>query len=107
MDKGDEIESLPTDANEPIAHMEITNLQKMFKLKTPIKHTDNEEEVSSSHPIIVELKTTMIATVLFLLLSHPKFDGLLRSMSLDTFTIYGIKAVVFASLFFIIKYKLC
>jgi hypothetical protein len=105
MDKGDEIESLPTDANEPIAHMEITNLQKMFKIKGPIKHIENE--VSSSHPIIIELKTTMIATLLFLLLSHPKFDGMLRSTSLDTFTIYGIKAVVFASLFFIIKYKLC
>jgi hypothetical protein len=104
MDKGDEIDSLPTDSNEPLAHMELSSLQKMFKKKG--KATLEMAEISTSHPIMVELKTTLIATVLFLLLSHPKFDGLLHSLSLDTFTVYGIKALIFASLFFIVKYKL-
>ena len=103
---GDEISSLPTDTNEPVAHMEMNMFQKMFK-KTLKEKTDedDEEEPVASYSLMGELKTTLIATILFLFLSHPKFDELLHYWKLDTFTVYSIKALIFASLFFIVKYK--
>lgn len=132
---GESLEQLPTDSNEPLAHMDLGLAQKMFKKskKQPMPLPPSQPQTkpstyASSFPavppvslevvqgmhdgqssatvgLVHNLKITLIATVLFLILSHPKVDELIQRFRFDTFTAYAVKGTLFAIIFFVLKYK--
>jgi hypothetical protein len=58
-----------------------------------------------THRLLQNAKLTLLATALFLLLSHPKIDELIQRFKFDTFTSYAVKGTIFALLFFILKHR--
>jgi hypothetical protein len=141
---GDALDQLPTDSNEPLAHMDLGLAQKVFKKSRrtpapaapagpagiqPIANSlaSHSSQHSFAPPVSLEIvqqqhadgttyaaaglmhnvKLTVIATALFLLLSHPKVDELIRKFKLDAFTSYAVKGTLFAILFFLLKAKFC
>jgi hypothetical protein len=120
---GESLDGLPTDANEPLAHMDLGFAQKVFKkgrrdridrpLDTPQPSVSLEivggaapdGTSSMTHRLLQNAKLTLLATALFLLLSHPKIDEIIRRFKFDTFTSYAVKGTIFALLFFILKHR--
>lgn len=133
---GDALDQLPTDSNEPLAHMDLGLAQKVFKKSRrsaqPAQGVQPLQPIplpnaSFAPPVSLEIvqqqhadgttyaaaglmhnvKLTVIATALFLLLSHPKVDELIRKFKFDAFTSYAVKGTLFAILFFLLKAKFC
>jgi hypothetical protein len=119
---GESLDGLPTDANEPLAHMDLGFAQKVFKkgrrdrIDRPLEPVQPisleivggaapDGTSSMTHRLLQNAKLTLLATALFLLLSHPKIDELIQRFKFDTFTSYAVKGTVFALLFFILKHR--
>jgi len=137
MESGESLDQLPTDSNEPLAHMDLGLAQKVFKkTRKPQQYPNQPPQPNGIQPLdqypqmppvsleIVQghapdgtthaaaglmhnLKLTLIATALFLILSHPKVDELIKRFRFDTFTAYAVKGTLFAILFFLLKHKFC
>lgn len=112
---GDDLFNLPTDSNEPLAHMDVGQLQKILKKPNSKKQSVPTVEVNStairSHLVrsnlMRDLKTVLLATVLYLLLSHPKLNSLLSAFSKDVIILYTVKGTIFAILLFVLIHRLC
>lgn len=112
---GDDLFNLPTDSNEPLAHMDVGQLQKILKKPNSKKQAAPTVEVNSSairshlvrSNLVRDLKTVLLSTVLYLILSHPKFDSLLSSFSKDIIILYTVKGTIFAILLFVLIHRLC
>jgi len=123
---GDSLDALPVDSNEPLAHTDLGVAQKLFKKSRPEARPEAKYEprpdvklpvaleIVSSAPggtssmtqtLMQNVKLTLLATALFLLLSHPKVDEFVRRLGPDTFTAYAIKGTIFAIIFFVLKHR--
>lgn len=133
MDKklfGDSYKSLPIDPSQELPDFELQfldNIRYKKKLNPPKlqkqeeeseDESDNESDVSEVHNKVEYnenddkspssmsvLKSTLISSVLFLLLSNDMVDKLIRTTGLDGIKILFVKVFIFAILFFIITYK--
>lgn len=106
---GDDLEHLPTDSNEPLAHMDVGTIQKMLK-KAPKKQVVQTVDVNASHirsHLVRDMKTVLLATLLYLVLGHPKLDAILSSFTKDVIILYTIKGTMFAVLLFVLIHKVC
>ena len=106
----DDIDSLPMDEHEQFVASEFSNLQKVLKKKPVVQQTVQttpSEPPPSPSNLIRDLKIVLIATVLFLVVGHPKLDQLLVKFKLDPLTLYTIKASSFAFILFLLINRVC
>ena len=91
---GDDINALPTDQTVP-SHNEINIVETLFKKKH-----------STIQKILSGAKETVLLLLLFIVFSLPQIDGLIQKMisaAESPYLLVGIKAVLFAATYFIIK----
>ena len=131
MDKklfGDSYKSLPVDPSQELPDFELQfldNIRSKKKLEPPKlqkqddsdDESDNDSDASEVHDKVEYngeneqssstsvLKSTLISSILFLLLSNDMVDKLIRTTGLDGMKILFAKVFIFAVLFFIIAYK--
>lgn len=112
----DDLMNLPTDSNEPLAHMDVGQLQKILKKPNSSKKQSSPTvEVNSSairshlvrSNLVRDLKTVLLAMVLYLVLSHPKIDSMLAAISKDIVILYTVKGAIFSVLLFVLIHRLC
>jgi|LauGreDrversion4_2_1035121.scaffolds.fasta_scaffold41413_2 hypothetical protein len=104
--ESDDIESLPMDEHEQFVASEFSNLQKVLKKKA-VPATTHSEEPQPVSTLMRDLKIVVLATILFLIIGHPKLDQLLSKFKLDTLTLYTIKASSFAFILFLLINRAC
>jgi hypothetical protein len=124
---GDTIQSLPMDPNQEYPHMEMNFIDeyvnKSKKKKVPLKKepesdsdsdSDSEdelenfesEELETNKPSLWnELKATFLASLVYVLLSLDIINTSLSSFGLDGFKLSIIKLFLFASIYFVLRYK--
>ena len=131
MDKkfGDSFKTLPTDSSQELPPYELqfiegkrsSNVPSAKKDKIAPKlieefnesdeESDTEEEADEpveqhrTSNLWNDLKVTLIASVLFILLTNDFVDGGLRKIGVDGIKLLFIKTFIFAILLFIIRYK--
>ena len=89
---GDRIDNLPTDDTTQSSKSDIEMMSTLFK---------NKEQVSK---VTNELKDTIIAAVLFTILSIKCVDKIIKSTGIQSdIYVFGIKLVIFMFLFYILK----
>jgi hypothetical protein len=108
MDSSDDIESLPLDNNEQFVASDLASLQKVVKKKqSAVSTTPSPSDSPSESNLVRDLKIILMATVLFLIVGHPKLSELLDKFKLDTVTLYTVKASAFALILFILINRVC
>jgi hypothetical protein len=71
----------------------------------------DDEEVQLSHKssdsksIMSEIKSTFLASILFVLLNTEIVDTTIKNMGIDGFKLTFVKLFLFATIFFILRYK--
>ncbi len=106
--ESDDIESLAMDEHEPFVASEFSNLQKVLKKKpAQVSQTTPSDEPQPVSTLMRDLKIVLVATILFLIVGHPKLDQLLSKFKLDTLTLYTIKASSFAFILFLLINRAC
>ena len=89
---GDPIEKLPTDTNSSPSKSDMDIISNLFKNK----------EVAGK--VAYEFKDSIIGGILFLVLSSPMSDKIIRSSGCENeFYIWGIKFLLFVIIFYILK----
>lgn len=127
MDKkfGDTFKNLPLDPAQELPPFEVQfmeGLRSRKKTQVPPKlqktenydsDSDSESDTSShsSHEeentttIMSDLKTTLIASILYLLFSNDIVDGAIKKIGFEGIKLLFVKVFLFAIFFFIIRYK--
>ncbi len=73
--------------------------------------SDDEEDVQLSHSssdsksITSEIKSTFLASILFVLLNTEIVDTTIKNLGIDGFKLTFVKLFLFATIFFILRYK--
>jgi hypothetical protein len=88
---------------------DLANLQKVVKKKpsSAVSTTTNPTDCPSESRLVRDLKIVLMATVLFLIVGHPKLSEMLDRFKLDTITLYTVKASAFAIILFILINRVC
>ena len=132
---GDIITQLPTDAHQEFSQQEIALFESMStKKKLPPRlhddsdsdsDTDSDTESDSgsdsgsdsdsdtniksnhikSHSVLSELKSTFLASLLFVLLSSDIITSSIQKMGIDGMKLTLVKLFLFATCYFILRYK--
>ena len=121
---GDTIQSLPVDPNQEYPHMEMNFIdeyvskskKKKVQVKEPEPESDSDSDMSdeeeplssieSTKPSIwSELKATFLASLVYVLLSLDIIQTSLSSFGFDGFKLSIIKLFLFASIYFVLRYK--
>jgi hypothetical protein len=74
-------------------------------------NSDEEEDVQLSHKssdsisVMSEIKSTFLASILFVLLNTEIVDTTIKNMGIDGFKLTFVKLFLFATIFFILRYK--
>ena len=130
---GESVHNLPTDEKQDVSLSDIALLKEMLKSSKSkqikikdITHkndsdsdSDNESDCESDsdtsetdvvkhHPdksIWSEIKSTFIASLLFVLLNTSVVDNAIKNLGMDGFKLMCIKLFLFAIIFFILRYK--
>ena len=116
---GDLIQSLPVDPKQDTRSIDMSFMQTLKK-KT-ISHPppmqeesdsdsdeeDEEEEEVKPKEVSLwsEIKSTFLASLIYVLLSMEVVDGLIRKMGLDGLNLALLKLFLFATIFFVLRYK--
>jgi len=67
----------------------------------PLKHSN----YSKDKDLLSEIKSTFIASLLFVLLNSQAVDTSIRGIGMDGFRLICIKLFLFAIIFFVLRYK--
>ena len=130
---GESVHNLPIDENQDISPSDIALLKEMMKSskKTPVKikdithkndsdsdsENDSDDDADSDTSEIdviqkdhgksvwAEIKSTFIASILFVLLNTTMVDNAIKNIGMDGFKLMCIKLFLFAIIFFILRYK--
>jgi len=96
--QGDKINSLPINDNEKIDEKDEQLLNILLD--------DKKEQIKEAKKISFVFKESVLGGLLFLVLSHPFFDNLVRLTGCKSeLTILFMKFTVFVILFFILQNK--
>lgn len=89
---GDKIDKLPTDTNSAPSKSDMDIISNLFKNK----------EIAGK--VAYEFKDSVVGGILFLALSSPMADKIIRSSGCENeFYIWGIKFLLFVIVFYILK----
>ena len=92
---GEFLNNLPSDQTEPSVH-EITIIDTLFK-----------EKQTTLNKFLFQTQDILIMGILFVLISLPQIDSFVGKLvpiaSKSVYTMIGIKAIVFMTIFFVIK----
>lgn len=129
---GESVSQLPTDPKQEVSSSDMALLKEMFKSakSTSVKikdvthkennsdsDTDSDSDSDSDTESVVEvvkvepksvwseIKSTFLASLLFVLLNSSVVDNAIKSIGMDGFKLTCIKLFLFAFLFFILRYK--
>lgn len=126
---GDIITQLPTDAHQEFSQQEITLFESMSTKKKlpPRLHDDSDSDsdtdsdsdsgsdsdsdtnIKSNHikrpSMLSELKSTFLASLLFVLLSSDIITSSIQKMGIDGMKLTLVKLFLFATCYFILRYR--
>ena len=132
MDKkmGDAFRNLPTDHKQSVTSNDLSLLKEMFaptkrskkemsrkqvesESDSESEHSDSDEEEEDEETDLVptkksmwsELKSTFLASLLFVLLNTQIVDQTIKGLGMDGLKLLFIKLFLFAILFFVLRYK--
>jgi len=89
---GDKIDKLPTDGNSSPSKSDMDIISNLFKNK------------EAAGKVAYEFKDSVTGGILFLVLSSPMADKIIRSSGCgNEFYIWGIKFLLFVIIFYILK----
>jgi hypothetical protein len=95
---GDNINSLPINDNEKLPEHDEQLLDILLE--------DKKQQVKDVKKVSMVFKESILAGLLFLVLSHPLFDKLIRNCGCTSeVTVLLMKFVVFVIIFFILQNK--
>jgi uncharacterized membrane protein len=95
---GDKIASLPINENEKLPEHDQQLLDILLE--------DKKEQVKEVKKVSMVFKESILAGLLFLVLSHPFFDSLVRKCGCKSeITVLLLKFAVFVVIFFILQNK--
>jgi len=121
---GDLIHSLPVDPKQDTRSVDM-NFIHTLKKKTLPQNTpppmqedtdsDSDEEEDDVEEEVVakpkevslwsEIKSTFLASLIYVLLSMEMVDGLIRKTGLDGLNLALLKLFLFATIYFVLRYK--
>ena len=95
---GDKISTLPTNNNDKLQEQEQHLLDLILE--------DKKEQIKEVKQVSLAFKESILGGLLFLILSHPLFDKIIRSTGCNSeLTILLLKFVIFTVLYFILQNK--
>lgn len=95
---GDKLSSLPTNDNEKLQEQEQHLLDILLD--------DKKQPIEDAKKVSYVFKEAILGGLLFLLLSHSAFDGLVRMSGCKSeLTVLMLKFAVFVVIFFILQNK--
>ena len=118
---GDTIQTLPVDPNQEYPPLEMNYIDEYVKknkkkkeiLEKELYESDeesedeSEEEETSNRPSVwTELKSTFLASLVYVVLSLDIISTSLKSLGFDGLKLSIVKFFLFASVYFILRYKL-
>ena len=129
---GDAIHSLPVDSQQDFPHMDMNFIDeyvKSTKLKSKTKSKNKKEKFIEPEPepesdsdsdsgsdtepdteahkpsVMSELKTTFLASLIFVILSLDIVNATLNTLGIDGIKLLIVKFFIFASIYFVVRYK--
>ena len=124
---GDSFKNLPIDNSQDLPAIDLkfmdglkakkSSKKSSTVTKPPLLHeadsdsdSDSDSDVSENQTneaksITLSIKTTLIASIVFILCSNDIVNGVIKTMGMDGIKLLFVKVFLFAILFFIVSYK--
>ena len=124
---GDIIQTLPVDPQQDFQHMDMNFIDEYLKSTKPKSkskketyeesdsdsnddseyESDTEEHTEPGHKpsLFYEIKATFLASLIFIILSLDIVNTTLNTLGIEGFKLLIVKFFIFASIYFVVRYK--